>query len=36
MGWASLRVTLLSQGIDPEQASLAIIYPDDVTTLVAW
>lgn len=31
-----MRETLLSQGIDPEQASVAIIYPDDVATLVPW
>lgn len=30
-----MRETLLSQGIDPAQAFLAIVYPDDVATLVA-
>jgi hypothetical protein len=30
-----LRETLLSQGIDPAQAAVAVIYPDDVTILVA-
>jgi hypothetical protein len=34
-GWAGLRETLLSQGIDPAQAAVAVIFPDDVTILVA-
>jgi len=34
-GWSGLRETLLSQGIDPAQAAVAVIYPDDVTILVA-
>ena len=34
-GWASLRETLLSQGIEPSQAAVAVVYPDDVTLLMA-
>ena len=30
-----MRETLLSQGIDPAKAAVAVIYPDDVTILVA-
>ena len=34
-GWSGLRETLLAQGTDPAQAAVAVIYPDDVTILVA-
>jgi hypothetical protein len=34
-GWASLRETLQSQGVEPAQAAVAVIYPDDVTILEA-
>jgi hypothetical protein len=34
-GWSRVRDFLIERGIRPEEAALAVIYPDDVTVLTA-
>lgn len=35
LGWSRVRDFLTARGVDPAQAAVAILYPDDVRQLVA-